>query len=535
MAHIIKLDKKEDIVSVIKRIKKLRETEVIFELEKGALLLSSSANMKLMRRTGETMGKTIKVKTHDELGRILAAKAGVLAEGLEEIDTQRLIKKTSRINSRVKPNFSDVRNSTKILPKGTVETLQDTYADDEEEEDVSSPSGISKSLRILFKWGVGLTSVLIIIGLIVALVLPTATITIYARSEPITRDLEVTVDQNITSADNESLTVPGVLLSREVSQTENFPTTGTSLKGTYARGQVTLFNFTGNTYILRAATTTLVAGDKEFVFASDVSGIRPTVGTSPANTDLSSLLPPLSVTAVGVGESFNLPENTKFEVRNQALGNVPEVYAMNAKVFSGGASTATLVLSQEDLELAKGKLIEKLRSSMESDLATERGENTSLLSSGIKSEILAEASDVEVGQPSDEFDLTMIARLSGLAFNQDDVQNLISEQIKSILSKDKYILPDAQEELKASFKSVDLEAGTGILTVHFGTIVAYEVDNENLSQLLSGKTATEIKEILLSKPEVDRVDVEFSPFFVKRAPSFSSKVKVNTILSDLGF
>src|SRR5438067_377179 len=102
---IIKLGKKDDIVAVVKQIKNLRDKDVIFELEKGSLLLKSSENLKLMKRTGEALGKKIQVSTDDEIGRILAKKAGVLAGNLD-IKMPKGLSRVSR--SDVKPRFSDI-------------------------------------------------------------------------------------------------------------------------------------------------------------------------------------------------------------------------------------------------------------------------------------------------------------------------------------------------------------------------------------------------------------------------------------------
>ncbi|MBX4191788.1 MAG: hypothetical protein KW804_03245, partial [Candidatus Doudnabacteria bacterium] len=83
------------------------------------------------------------------------------------------------------------------------------------------------------------------------------------------------------------------------------------------------------------------------------------------------------------------------------------------------------------------------------------------------------------------------------------------------------------------FKSVDPAFTKGVLTVHFQTIAAYKVDNQNLTKILSGKTEPEIKEILLSKPEIDQVKVKFWPeWFVHKAPKFNGKIKIETELSE---
>ena len=68
---IIKLNKKDDIAIVVKKIKDLKEREVIFELEKGSALLDSSNNLRLIKKTGEVLGKRVRVVTDDPTGQIL--------------------------------------------------------------------------------------------------------------------------------------------------------------------------------------------------------------------------------------------------------------------------------------------------------------------------------------------------------------------------------------------------------------------------------------------------------------------------------
>src|SRR5690606_649215 len=102
-----------------------------------------------------------------------------------------------------------------------------------------------------------------------------------------------------------------------------------------------------------------------------------------------------------------------------------------------------------------------------------------------------------------------------------------------VLSDDKYLLTDnGQTKYSAEFKSLDVATGQGVLAVHFETVAAYQVDEDDLSKLLAGKNETEIKEILLSKPEVDEVKVEFWPsWLVHKAPKFNGKVYIETVVT----
>jgi hypothetical protein len=392
-------------------------------------------------------------------------------------------------------------------------------------------SRMSSSFSKFFMLGI-VVLVLVVFGL--AVLLPQAQITVYARSEPVNRDIEISVDKGTRSINSSKLTVPGEAVNKEISHTKNFPATGVKLSGTKSQGSIQLYNFTKNTLTLRAATTTLVVNGKKYSFTKDVTGLRPTarIGVGEQQEiDQSSLIAPVPIVAQEVGETYNLGANIRMEVQNAALGQA-DVYAMTSTAISGGTSIETKVLSQEDLDNATKAMQDELAKLAQTEIASSTG-NASIIvqPNAVKSEILAKTANKEVGDEGTNFDMTIIARVSGLSYNEQDVKTLVLEKITSVLSEDKYLPEDGKQELTAAFKAVDVEKGTGVLAVHFETVAAYKVENTNLSKILAGKNAIEIKEILLTKPEIDRVDVRFSPFFVNKAPRFNGKIYISTIES----
>lgn len=552
---IIKLDPKEDIASVIQKIKKFKEREIVFEMQKGALLLTSSDNLRLMRKTGVVLGKTIKVKpdANDKIGQIIAHKAEAL---FEDDKIQPVLSFFSKIKrSDVLPRLGDIRTSKfpkKSSPKPASFNKTEREIVEVSKTAASKISDFSKpflpkisKLKNKFNWTVPgfskkiskifviIVAALVIIVLILAIALPQVSVKVYARSEPISRDMEVTVNKKQISIDSDKMIIPGNLVVKELAKTSNFSTTGVKLTGNKTAGEVRLYNFTKNTLTLRAATTTLVANGKKYFFTKDVTGLRPTarLGNSlDGEIDQSTLISSIPIIAENPGETYNLPVNTKFEIENAALGK-KDVYAINQEALGGGDATAGTVLSQEDEDKAAASLIEQLLNDAQSDLSREAGTTVRLLPSGSNMEVLAKTANQEVGEEVPNFDMTVIVRINALSFKQDDLVNLIDDKIKKVLSDDKYLVEDAKQQLNVKFSSVNLPEYTGVLSVHYETTVAYKVDDSNLSKILSGKTASEIKEILLTKPEIDRVDVKFSPFFVKRAPRFNGKIYIDTELS----
>lgn len=520
MPTTIKLGKTEDTVSVIKRIKDLKETEIIFELEKGSILLSSSANLKLLKRTGESLGKKVLVATSDELGRLLAIKAGVLVDQTPE-DLKKIMPKVQPPPTKLAAGDMKIKKARPPQPEEPImpepaRVFPSALAKQYLSTKPASKMAIGKTVKIVS--GV-LIAVIILAGVAFA-VLPKADITVYARSEPITRDLDLRVDKNSTTVDATAMAIPGQLLTKEISQTKNFPVTGTSLSGSKATGKAVITNGTSTTFKLRASTTTLVAGGKNYFFTQDVSGIKP--GSNSA----------VDMVAEQAGESYNVPSGTKFEIKNAALGNQPEVYATASTDIAGGVATATLSLTQADLDAALTKSTEELIATAEAEINQENP-GLRLILSGVNKEILAQTANKNIGEAAESFDFTVIARLTGLAYREDDVKNLVSQQIGSVLSEDKYLVEGAKQKIDAEFKSLDLIQGIGMISVHFETLVAYKIDANNLSKILAGKKSSEIKEILLSKPEIDRVDVKFWPFYVRKAPRLNGNVNIKTVLSQL--
>src|SRR6266404_5145227 len=84
----IKISKKEDLAAVVKRIKNTREPELTFDVEKGSPLLASADHLKLIKKTGEVLGKTIWIQTEDLNGMMMARKAGVLAAADDTADAK---------------------------------------------------------------------------------------------------------------------------------------------------------------------------------------------------------------------------------------------------------------------------------------------------------------------------------------------------------------------------------------------------------------------------------------------------------------
>ena len=74
--------------------------------------------------------------------------------------------------------------------------------------------------------------------------------------------------------------------------------------------------------------------------------------------------------------------------------------------------------------------------------------------------------------------------------------------------------------------NVNLSEGQAVILAHYEGEIVYQLDEEEIRDRLKGKNIEEIREILLSRPEVQAAEVRFSPFWVKKAPKFGKNIRL---------
>lgn len=89
MSQTFYIESDEEIISVIGRLRKSSAEENIFVFPKRALVLQSIINLRLLEREAEKLGKKIIIVSQDEVGRMLAEKAGIETENYSEDFSQK--------------------------------------------------------------------------------------------------------------------------------------------------------------------------------------------------------------------------------------------------------------------------------------------------------------------------------------------------------------------------------------------------------------------------------------------------------------
>lgn len=369
--------------------------------------------------------------------------------------------------------------------------------------------------RRYWPWAGGVAA-LVLIAVLGLAVLPQAEVVLVARAEPVTRDLEIRVTTTAPARDSAELAIPGTLVEKEVSGSAMAPATGTKNIGTKASGFVYIYNFSKTTLILKKDTTTLTANGRKYFFAQDVGNIRPTalLGLTEQEVDPSSLIAPVPVVAENPGGAYNLPTKARIEIQNEVFGARPgTLYATVAEDgLRGGSDKEVKVITEADIQNGYKSLIDQLV----------KQENVPAEASDIT--ILEQSTKGKAGTEAGEFEVSVKVKIRALTYKQSDVEDVITARLTRLLPQNKVLLTGASSRLQTQFSGVDLDAGTGTLKSHFEGQVVYRLDESEIKMKIRGKTATEIKELLLSRPEIESVEVKFYPFWVKKAPKYAKKI-----------
>ena len=67
------IDIDEEITSIVERLKKARANEIVMVVPKGALLIQSIVNLKILRKEADEHDIQLMMVTQDKLGKVLIA------------------------------------------------------------------------------------------------------------------------------------------------------------------------------------------------------------------------------------------------------------------------------------------------------------------------------------------------------------------------------------------------------------------------------------------------------------------------------
>jgi len=573
MTPSIYLNLEDDVSRIVARIKREKADKVVLVCPKRCFLFNDSINLRLLKKQVDLLKKEVFILTMDERGQIYAKEAGFQLRYLPKSSPSktfsdiRVAKETKRDNQQTeeKEEKSHGALSSTVQEIKNIAKLWGKYPEVEKRKNKAGGVGRpqeavpqlnhaappmvkvtdtiflerqlkrveSKKPRLRYhKLATGLVVIsLLLILSVMFIILPKATVVVYPRTEPITRDIELSMGTNIAEADPIKLIMPAQKVERTLDVSNKFQSQGKKEVGNKASGTIQIYNFTRSPLNLKAGTTILSVGGKNYVLVSDISQLPPTAYKNAATKEVDerTLAAPVEIRASEGGDSYNLPAGTRMEITNQVFGNKPQyLYAVSATPMTGGTSRFLSVVTEQDINDGKSALEAQALSQLREDLAKD---GAVLADKSYIMEDLQYNTDKAAGIESPNFNASLQVKITGIAFKESTLYKLIYDRIGQTLPDDKY-LDTGTQPISYKIKNVDLNNGTAAISAHFEGRAVYKVDLDGMPEELTGKTQNQVSEILRSKTEIDKIETTLAPSWQRNFPWFAGKITVKTQIDD---
>lgn len=472
---IVYLDVDDEITSAASRIRTAPGNRVALVVPYGSRIATSRMNFRLLSREAVVSSHRLAIVAGDAASRSLAASAGlpvfatvseyesslarprdeagdgpapaaaglaasetVAATGPAPADTEEDDADAVPVEPPVPPRRSHAPKRPPVEAAAGAPAAdrqpapRPTYADERDDRD--DPDGLPPLLGGRIRAPVLAVAGLLGLALIVLavgayLLLPSATIAVVPRREPIgPLTLTVSADPDATAVDPAAGVVPAVRIEVPVEAARTFTTTGKRVEAFPATGSVTFTNYDFT------AQNTIVSGS----VVSTEGGIRfrtlATVTLPPATLVIPTVVPSrrsVAVEAVKAGTEGNVPANS---IRVVPQGENPETLRVNnPDPTSGGSRTETARVSKAEVDKAVTTVQADLAKAFDDAIAAGAGAPPEVTLFPTTAVLGAATPDVEpatlVGQEVETFDLRLSATGTVIAVDPSPIEPLVEARL----------------------------------------------------------------------------------------------------------
>jgi hypothetical protein len=398
-------------------------------------------------------------------------------------------------------------NKKKVIKRGLEKKVKEKKAD-------LKPSAIPvyRTIALIF-----LASTLLMVLVVFYLISAQAKIIIKAKPKVVKTDFEVTLQQIQESeceADKNCLL--GRIFTAVVEAEETFPATQIELEEKKAYGEVIIINNYVRPQTL--VKTTRLLSPEGILFRTDYTIQVPPGGRTK-----------VSVHADKPGLTGEIAP-CRFTIPGLWPGLQDKIFGISHEPMKDGLIEIKIV-SQADIQQAKDILENKLAQKALEEVIKQRNPKAAKLRKNVfqltSQEILETNIDAEVGDRKDEFKAKMKLKLIALEFNEKEMFSLAEEKLKSLVPQNMKLIPLEKRDITYILESYDPENQTAVLEVYpRGKVVITKSHPLLVKDPLIRKNRKEVKAYLEKFPEIESVQVEFSPFWIKRVPILRDRIKI---------
>jgi len=386
---------------------------------------------------------------------------------------------------------------------------------------------ISKKLKLPFFSGkflfLFISLALAVAAAVLFFVLPKAEIEVAPKSEILSQNLNILVDKGVSKIDYALNKIPAQLIKLEKKYSQNFAATGQRQVNEKAKGIITVFNeFSSSAQSLVEKTRFSSEDGKVFrtTQAITVPGAKIVDGKIVASSI------DVAVVADQPGSDYNIGAG-RFSIPGfSGSPKYTAFYGRSDKGFSGGASGLMKVVSQEDFDKAKTQFWDESKVMLDKEFRAQIPSGLKSLDFSFKEELASTESSAAIGQPADNFTLTLKGVATVLLFDESDILDIINKKIGEKNGADKG-LTVKMEKIDYQLSGLpDFSRGQMNLAAKLDGKIVWPLNAEDIKKAVIGKGEQAMRDYFAQHPEITEVKVSFWPFWVKSVPANLDKIEI---------
>lgn len=516
--EVIYIDVNDDVTGLIDRIKNSKEKIIALVPPKQIGILQSAINLALLSKTAKASKKYLVIITNNSslmklaaMNKIPIAKSLQSKPGLAEIPA-------------LKTDGDDIIDGQK-LPVGE---LDKTVAKDEEiapskpSEPVETKKPTAKvpnykkfQKKLLIFGGLGVFLIAFLVWAIIFA--PRAEVMIYAKTKAVNLDQQFTLTENSSESDFAKNIVHAQIQTLTKKKIVEVAVTGKKDIGQPAAGTVTLIRSVGGSIHIPAGSA-FSKGDCNFVTQSEVTVAG--AGLEPGTTNIVNGTAQVGVKATVVGEQCNI-------AASDLVSSVNGVTAQGT-AMTGGTSKIIKVVSKEDMQSAQQKLAALKDQDDLAEIKNKFDSSILIIEESLTKKTDKAKASAKVDEEAKDGKLTLEQSVDyKLVGVSKEKLNQYIDHLALADIKDKNVAQKVYDYGLDSLHFKDFNSDKMTVKVVTQAKIGIDLTKDQVKEVVKGKNYGQIENHFDKIDGVEKVEVDFRPFWVRTVPNKTSRIRVD--------
>ena len=536
MDEIIYLEPDEEITSVIDKIKDAKSLKLGLVVPREATLLQSVVNLRLLSREAASLGKEIAIITTDRIGRNLAAQVGIVVyNSVEEqkpiyqpppprpsseeiIELDMAEKPPEKEESPAGVKVHHFQEGRPVIWKRKSPPILKPQLKGQDIKAQAAVKDFTKVKKII--WPI-VAILVVLLGIAAFLLLPKANVKIFVASENLNKSVQLAVSNKIANANLEQNIFPGELVEVTRETQEKFSTTGKKNIGEKTKGTLTVYNAWDSDVHEFSEGTKFSSSSKTFLATSDFT----IPGSSVKEGNLVPGSVSVNIEAENPGEEYNVKAG-RFTILGLPAAQQEKIYGTSNNDLAGGFSKEVQVVSQNDYENAKKKLVDQLSSEVKKEF-DEKTIDQKVLEKAINIPEPEVTSSANIDQEAKEFEMKIKYKEQAMVFNFESFKEFIVKLLEKQVPSDKMVAIANDEDIGIMVDKVQYEKGELDLTANVAAKIASKISAEKIKTAILGRKVTEAENYIKGQEGISKVEIKMRPsWWFMKIPNMERNVNI---------